>query len=177
MTLGDPTILETPRLILRVFGLDDVDALEQVHGDQQIMRFSVGGVKTKDQIVCFIENSREGHRRDRFSQRAVVWRETGSCIGECGILPQVVDGISEHEISYRLNRNFWGRGIATEAAIACRIYGFEILGLDRVISIIDPGNVASIRVAEKAGMRPEKDSVFHGIPVRIYAAARPVSHS
>ncbi len=162
-------VLETSRLILRVFCSDDVEALERVHGDPEVMRFSVAGVKTRHQIAGFIENSRERYRRDGFSQWAIVWRATNACIGECGILRQQIDAIAEHEISYRVAREFWGRGIATEAAMACRVYAFETLGLERVVSIIDPRNHASIRVAEKIGMRREKEAVFHAIPVRIYS--------
>ena len=165
-------VIETPRLTLRVFDDPDVDALADVHGDPRVMRFSIGGPKTRDQIARFVHNTRDHHVRHGFSQWAVVWTATGRCIGECGILPQDVGGAREHEISYRLNPNFWGRGIATEAAAACRDYGFATLGLDRLVSIIDPHNTASIRVAGKVGMVREKSGVFHGIPVGIYAIRR-----
>jgi ribosomal-protein-alanine N-acetyltransferase len=161
-------IVETPRLTLRVLEIDDVEALERVHGDPDVMRFSVDGAKTRDQILRYIANARECHRRTGHSQWAVVWRQAGLCIGECGIWQQDVDGIAGHEISYRLRRDFWNRGIATEAARFCRDYGFERLRLDRMISIVDPRNTASIRVAEKIGMAREKEGVFHGIAVTIY---------
>ena len=64
---------------------------------------------------------------------------------------------------------YWGKGLATEAAIATRDYAFARLGITRLISIIDPENVRSIRVAEKIGMQYEKDVVFQSLPVRIYA--------
>lgn len=165
-------IIETPRLIQRPFEPEDVDALEAVHGDATVMRFSVGGTKTRDQIARFVQNAREHHFHDGYSQWAVVWKATGRCIGECGILLQDVDGVREHEISYRLNPGFWGRGIATEAAAACRDYGFATLGLERLVSIIDPRNLASIRVAEKIGMSREKNGLFHGIPVGVYGIRR-----
>lgn len=165
-------IFETPRLILRLFVIEDADALISVHGDPEVMHFSVDGVKTREQITRFIQNSQEHHRRNGHSQWAIIWKDTAQCIGECGISVQHVGGISEREISYRLNRSFWGRGIATEAATASRIHAFETLRLDRVISIIDPKNVASIRVAEKVGMKREQPEIFYGIPVVIYGAAR-----
>jgi [ribosomal protein S5]-alanine N-acetyltransferase len=174
--VSGPVVLETPRLTLRVFDELDLGALESVHGDPRVMRFSVHGPKTREQISRFIHNMREGHLRNGFSQWAVVWKATGQCIGECGILLQQLEGVREHEIGYRLNPDFWGRGIATEAASACRDHGFATLGLDRLVSIIDPQNAASIRVAEKVGMIRERSDVFHGIPVSIYglnAARRP----
>ena len=170
--MSGPDVLETPRLTLRVFDEHDLDALESVHGDPRVMHFSVSGPKTRDQIRRFIYNMQARHQRDGHGQWAVVWKATGQCIGECGILLQPVESDHEHEIGYRLNANFWGRGIGTEAATACRNYGFATLGLDRLVSIIDPRNLASIRVAEKVGMVREKSAVFHGIPVSIYAIRR-----
>lgn len=163
----DP-VLTTPRLILRVLDRDDLDAVMRVHGDPEVMRFSVGGAKTGDEVVGFIDRAAAFHRRDGFSQWAVVLRDTGACIGECGILRQEIEGRGEHEISYRLARAAWGRGIATEAAAACRDFALGSLRLARVVSIIDPRNAASMRVAHKIGMRHEGDARFHGIAVAIY---------
>jgi [ribosomal protein S5]-alanine N-acetyltransferase len=79
-----------------------------------------------------------------------------------------VDGSPEYEISYRLRRDCWGQGLATEAVQACRDYGFKQMGLTHMISIIEPENVASIRVAEKMGMTLEKKASFHDIAALIY---------
>ncbi len=164
-------IIETPRLLLRVFGPDDAAALDSVHGDAQVMRFSVDGPKTPEQIVRFILYAMASHRQNGFAPWAVIWKETAACIGECGIYAQTVNGQSAFEISYRLRRDFWNRGIATEAASACRDYAFDRLRLPRVISIIEPANLASIRVAEKVGMLRGSETTFHGIPVHIYGLA------
>ena len=96
-------------------------------------------------------------------------------MGECGICAQEVDGEREFEISYRMRRDCWGNGLATEAARACRDHGFNQAGLRRLISIIESGNAASIRVAEKMGMTLEKRASFHGIPVLIYSVAHAVA--
>ena len=77
--------------------------------------------------------------------------------------------VKEHlEISYRMRRDCWGTGLATEAARACRDYGFKKAGLRRLISIIELENAASIRVAEKTGMTLEKSASFHGVPVLMF---------
>jgi ribosomal-protein-alanine N-acetyltransferase len=83
-----------------------------------------------------------------------------------------VGGQAEVEIGYRLARCAWGQGFATEAAAAVRDYGFGTLCLSRLISIIDPRNVASIRVAEKTGLKYEKDVIFQGFADRVYAISR-----
>lgn len=102
-------------------------------------------------------------------------KSDGICVGECGICAQEVDGEREFEISYRMRRDCWGTGLATEAARACRDYGFKQAGLRRLISIIESENAASIRVAEKTGMTLEKRASFHGIPVLIYSVANAVT--
>ncbi len=71
--------------------------------------------------------------------------------------------------SYEKSRDRWGRGLATEAAMASRDYGFGELGLDRLISIIHPENLASRRVAEKTGLRVERPAIHKGFDVVIYA--------
>jgi RimJ/RimL family protein N-acetyltransferase len=81
----------------------------------------------------------------------------------------VIDGREEVELGYRLIRSRWGKGLATEAAIATVHYAFEVLKLPRLISIIEPENHRSIRVAEKCGLVSRKEAKFHGISVKIYA--------
>src|SRR5205807_7864742 len=82
--------------------------------------------------------------------------------GFCGLVSQSVEGVEEVEVGYMLDKAYWGRGLATEAARASRDYGFERLGLRRLISLINPENAASLRVAEKNGMRYERDAEFNG---------------
>jgi RimJ/RimL family protein N-acetyltransferase len=108
-------------------------------------------------------------------QWAVVRKSDGICVGECGICIQEVDHERAFEISYRMRRDCWGSGLATEAARACRDYGFNKAGLRRLISIIEPENAASIRVAEKMGMTMEKRASFHNTPVLIYSIANAAS--
>jgi len=78
------------------------------------------------------------------------------------------DGDAEHEAAYRFRRSCWNQGIATEALRACLRHGFEHLKFAAVAAVVEPGNVASVRVLEKAGMAYVKDTACHGIPVRKY---------
>ena len=94
-------------------------------------------------------------------------------IGYCGLTRfDDIDGQPEIEIGYRLARAFWGRGLATEAVQAVRDYAFEILGLPRLVAIIDPQNTASIHVAQKVGLRYEKDVIFRGNLQKLYSLNR-----
>ena len=89
--------------------------------------------------------------------------------GQCGLVAQEVAGRREVEIGYLCLRRHWGRGLATEAARACRDYGFERLGRSRLISIITPANRASRRVAEKTGLHLEKEVEWRGLRACVYA--------
>ena len=80
-----------------------------------------------------------------------------------------IEGTEEIEVAYMLHSQFWGRGLATEAARAILKYGFETAGLSRLISVINPGNIASARVAEKIGMRLEIDGDVNGEPTLLYS--------
>ena len=163
-------VCETSRLILRKFDQNDVEQLLSFLGDPQVMRFSVAGPQTREDIRArYLPGCLKRYSRDGLGQWAVVRKSDGVCVGECGICIQEVDGEREFEISYRLRRDCWGFGLATEATRACRDYGFEQAGLHRLISIIESENAASIRVAEKMGMTLQKRASFHQIPVLIYS--------
>ncbi|HEY5346293.1 MAG TPA: GNAT family N-acetyltransferase [Verrucomicrobiae bacterium] len=171
-----PIVCETSRLILRKFDESDVESLFSFLGDSAVMRFSITGTETREDIrTKYLPSCLRRYSRDGLGQWAVVRKSDDMCIGECGICAQEVDGEIEFEISYRMRRDCWGAGLATEAARACRDYGFQKAGLRRLISIIESENAASIRVAEKIGMTLEKRASFHKIPVLIYSVTNAVS--
>jgi ribosomal-protein-alanine N-acetyltransferase len=171
-----PIVCETSRLILRKFNESDVDPLLGFLGDPEVMRFSITGPETRADIQTrYLPGCLKRYSRDGLGQWAVVLKSSGICVGECGICVQEVDGEREFEISYRMRRDCWGIGLATEAARACRDYGFKQAGLHRLISIVESGNAASIRVAEKIGMKLEKRVSFHEIPVLVYSVANAVT--
>jgi len=102
----------------------------------------------------------------------LILKETGRVIGECGLVWQEVDGVAEIEIGYHLRRELWGLGLTTEAARACRDYGFNQLGCDRLICLIHPDNLASRPVAEKNGMKLIREMEWQGRPTCVYAIAQ-----
>jgi len=85
---------------------------------------------------------------------------------------QFLDGTSEVEVGYRLAKRFWGMGLAPEAAQASLCYGFEELGLDRIVAVVHPENVASQRVLEKIGLKYVKDARFYNKDLKYYAITR-----
>lgn len=169
-------VVETDRLVLRHFRLDDGDDLDDVFGDREVMRFGPG-VQSPRWVRAWLRRCLESYAERGFGPWAVVERNRSHVIGYCGLFHLAdVDGNSETELGYRLKRPHWGLGYATEAARAVRDYGFAALGLPRLIALIDPGNRASIRVAEKVGMRFERAVMLDGYthPDHVYAIASPV---
>lgn len=156
-------IAETHRLVLRHLRPADGDALDRVFGDPEVMRFG-DGVRPPEWVRQWIRDYVDDHYRQwDFGMWAVIEKAGGQCIGYCG-LSRFPDrcGPDETEVGYRLARTSWGRGFATEALRAACGYATGPLGLTRLVAIIDPGNRASIRVAEKAGFHYERDLMLDG---------------
>jgi ribosomal-protein-alanine N-acetyltransferase len=166
-------IAETERLLLRHFHVVDADAMERVFGDPEVMRYG-DGTKDAEWVRKWLRGCLEDYfGKWGFGLWAVVEKNERETIGFCGLSHFAdVGGGAETEIGYRLARAHWGKGFATEAARAVRDYGFSILGMPRLISIIDPRNIASIRLAQKTGLSYEKDVIFKGMANRVYAIHR-----
>jgi ribosomal-protein-alanine N-acetyltransferase len=152
--------IETDRLVLRRFTLDDLEAAAAFNADPEVMRF-VFRSRTTDETRRGIEYFHEVEYKYGFSLMATVYKPENCVIGQCGLMPQIIGGVAEVEIGYILAKSYWGRGLATEAAVAQRDYGFREFGLRRLVSIIRPDNLRSQQVAEKVGMQHERDFV-HG---------------
>jgi RimJ/RimL family protein N-acetyltransferase len=165
------TVLQTARLYLRPFSEDDLDDLAPLMANPDFMRFA-SGVYSREQTADFLARVGKRDRAGLPSQFAVILLREARLIGYCGFFLQTVDGLEELEIGYRLDPQFWGCGLATEAAQAVRDYAFDDLGLARVISLIHPENKASRRVAEKNGMTPEKETTFRGFPAIVFGINR-----
>ena len=173
-------ITETDRLILRHFHIVDVEAMMQVFGDEEVMRYGPG-VQTREWVAKWVRGCLEDyHAKWGFGLWAVVAKRSRDVMGFCGLsrFPDV-GGQAETEVGYRLGRAHWGKGFATEAALAVRDYAFDSLGLNRLISIIDPQNRRSIRVATKLGMQYEKDVMFadYDHPDQVYSMVHPTRES
>jgi RimJ/RimL family protein N-acetyltransferase len=161
-------VIETKRLILRQLTLNDVDNLLLIFEDPIAMRF-YPGTKTREEAIQWIEKAQKNFAEKRQGFFACELKETGEFVGICGVLIQPqVDGQDENKVGYLFVRKQWGKGYATEAARACLDYGFHTLGFSRLVSIIDPGNTASIRVAEKNGLKKEKEVTYKGRRADLY---------
>jgi RimJ/RimL family protein N-acetyltransferase len=164
-------MIETPRLVLRPFALDDLDAFASMNADAEVMRYiGAGKPQSREQtgarLLAFIEHQKE----HGFGLWAAVDKASGDVAGFCGL--QFLDHTPEVEVGYRLAKRFWGMGLASEAARTSLRYGFEELGLDRIVAVVRPENAASQRVVEKIGLRYVRDARFYNTDVRYYAITR-----
>ncbi len=166
-------VTESERLIIRHFYINDLEAMDSVLGDTEVMRFS-NGVLTQDGIRNWLNDCFISYKIYGYGPWALVEKNIQRTIGYCGIFhfPDI-DGKPENEIGFRLAKQYWGMGYATEAALSVRNYSFKNLGITRLIAIVDPNNKASIRVSKKMGMHYEKDIMLNGYthPDHIYAVS------
>jgi RimJ/RimL family protein N-acetyltransferase len=167
--------IETERLLLRGWRDEDVEPYSGMCADPEVMRLiGEGSTLTREQSEAQISRFVRHWDERGFGLWALEEKGTGTFVGFAGLAHQEDWAEGEHktEVGWRLDRAFWGRGLATEAAKAGVAYGFETLGLERIISIIQLGNTASQRVAEKAGLSPRGETCWRGTPVVWYAIVR-----
>lgn len=164
-------ILETDRLVLRRLERRDLPHLTGLYGNPIVRRFFPEGVLTPAETQEELEWFLNGHpEHPELGLWATIDKASGAFIGRCGLLPWEIDGRHEVEVAYLLDPAFWGRGLASEAARGIVAHAFGMLGLKRLIALIDAENTASIRVAEAAGLRFERAADVEG-PCSIYAIA------
>jgi GNAT superfamily N-acetyltransferase len=112
--------------------------------------------KSREQALAWIAWNQRLYREHGFGLWLLTLRATGEFVGDCGLTPQQVDGVTEIEVGYHVRGALQGRGLATEAAAVCRDYARDVLGVDRLIAIIALDNRPSQRVAEKLGLVLER---------------------
>lgn len=153
-------ILETERLALREMQPSDFDALCRIMQDEQTMT-AYEGAFSDAEVQAWLDRQLERYRTWGFGLWAVILKETGAMIGQCGLTMQPWKGQEVLEIGYLFERGYWHRGYATEAARACKAYAFDVLNANEVCSIIRDTNTASQNVALRNGMQRADSWVKH----------------
>lgn len=160
--------METERLELRELNDDDISVLYSIFSDAETMKYYPSSFNLQ-QTKNWIEKNKQRYREDGFGLWGVYLKESNELIGDCGLVKQIVDGETKVEVGYHIHKKHWSKGYATEAAKGCVEYGFLQLGQEQLISIIDPKNIPSIRVAEKNGFTKEKESFIFNKIHHIYS--------
>ena len=149
-------MIETGRLLLREYTMDDFEALYEILSDPETMRHypaPFDKARTKGWITWNLAN----YEKLGFGLWAVVLKETGAFIGDCGITLQTIDGERLPEIGYHVHKKHWRRGYAKEAAAAVRDWGFQNTRYDALYSCMKHTNVASCSTACAIGMKKVKE--------------------
>jgi RimJ/RimL family protein N-acetyltransferase len=145
------THLETTRLRLRLFTHDDLQIMFKLNSDPEVIKYADTPARDMEEVRERLEQGPLfDYEKYGYGRFAVELKETGKVIGFCGIkyLPE----IDLPEVGYRYLKEYWGRGIGTEAAKVCVEFAREDLKIRKLIALIIPENIASIKVAEKLGM-------------------------
>ena len=161
--------LSTPRLTTRFLTQEDVPAWAEFFKDPEAVQYQLlDADKTPTQRAQnWIDFCMARYQNGRLGLQALISSETGEFIGQCGLLVQEVNGVSEIEVGYHLLRQHWGKGYASEAAQMFRNYGFQHGFADSIISIIHPLNENSKKVAGRNGMQlvdeqaEFRDGIYH----------------
>lgn len=153
-------ILETGRLTLRKFEITDKEYFFELNADPDVIKYTGDqAFESVDFAEKFLKNythySQYGYRR-----WAVILKDNGTFTGWCGL--KYNPEIKEVDLGFRFFKKYWNKGYATEAGIACIQYGFNHLGVTKIIGRVMNNNIASIRVLEKAGLHFEKEIDFNG---------------
>lgn len=167
-------VLTTERLILRRLQPTDLPEVAELLADPLVMKSSLKGPLSLDEAKEYLNDRMIAHyQKWGIGPWGLFTKNDAQFLGIAGLLMQEIDGQKQVEIAYRLLPRYWKKGYAIEAASAVRDWGLEHLGISHLISIIEPSNEASIRVAERMGMVKVKDAVFHGFDVGVYRV-RPI---
>ena len=153
-------ILETERLYLREMTNADFGALCRIMQDNETM-YAYEGAYSHREVQEWLDRQLARYERYGFGLWAVILKETGEMIGQCGLTMQQWKGAEVLEIGYLFERKHWHRGYAAEAAIGCKKYAFETLKAEEVCSIIRDTNIPSQNVAVRNGMEKEDSWVKH----------------
>jgi ribosomal-protein-alanine N-acetyltransferase len=163
--------LETERLYLTTWDPADWTAFRPIATDPEVMRYITGGEPWSDDAIQFFVNRQiETYKTRRFCRWKLLDKSDGALIGFCG--PGFWREYPDPEIGWWIERERWGRGLATEAARAALSDALDRVQLERIVSIAMPANTASINIMRKLGLTYECDFEHSGVQLVRYQIHR-----
>ncbi|MBN1315589.1 MAG: GNAT family N-acetyltransferase [Anaerolineales bacterium] len=155
--------ISTSRLILRPLTFMDVDPLYTILSEKDILQyFPESGPLTRERVEKIINRRLEHWQKHGYGWWALETKAGGELIGWCGLL--YLPETDEVEVGYLIKHSHWRQGLATESSRTSLAYGFDKLGIDRIVGIVHPANIASQRVLEKISMRFVDRNNYFGMP-------------
>lgn len=166
-----PDSFSTPRLDARRLTAADRAEIHRMHRDAAVMTH-LGGVRDDLQTDEYMAINLRHWNAHNFGLWIVFEKGGKEPIGRALLRHVLLDGRDDVELGYAFYRTHWGRGFATEIARECVRIAFEELGLDTVVALTSPTNLASQHVLEKAGLRYERSLEHHGMPTMLFRMFR-----
>jgi ribosomal-protein-alanine N-acetyltransferase len=169
-------IIETDRLLLRTFTKDDATLIYKLNRDPEVTRYTCDPVSDLEHAAKVLEETiLPQYALYNHGRWAVHLRDGLEFIGWCGLKYRPEK--KEIDLGYRFMKKFWGKGYATESAFASIQYGFTRLNLQHITGRALPGNLVSIRVLEKCGMKYLGEEYVDGYLHRTYQSTNPAIKS
>lgn len=162
-------MIETERLLFRKFTMDDLDWLCGLRSDEEVARY-LGGVQPRENVETRLRSYLDCHEKQGFGYCVMIYKENGEQIGWAGLQP--LDDTGEIEVGYGIAKEYWGRGIGTEACKAWLNFGFNNLNLPRLTAMAFDENTASRHIMEKCGLKYESIIEARGYRCVLYAISR-----
>lgn len=175
------TILTTQRLRLEPMADAHFDGLFEMNRLPEVMRYITGKPDSADDLVAMIERVKARWAAHGFSWWSMFDSASGKLVGACGVMYLENNPANPHELGWRLHPDYWGQGLASEAAARIARFAFEELDAPLVTAVCHPENAASSRVMERLGMRYRGEERWYERTLAVYQmtraewlAARPV---
>lgn len=168
-------MLRTERLTLRPWRLSDLPDLNAIFGDAEVMAFSDHGVLDRQAQLAWLTKAVE-NTGDKVLSLAIAGHDEPRAMGYISLSPdpQRIDA-GDAEIGFRLAQNAWGKGYATEAAVAMIAHARTLPNVVRIVAVVDPHNERSVHVLQKIGMTYVRDIMFDSYDHPDHLYARPVA--
>lgn len=149
-------VLETKRLIIREYTEEDIPVLFNILSNPITMSFWPVPFNM-NQVENWVQRSINNYKSLGFGRYALILKENGKQIGDCGLMVSEIDGKPENDLGYIIDCSYWKNGYALEAAEACKNYAFKKLSFSRLCANMPYNHEGSRKVAEKIGMKKEKE--------------------
>lgn len=167
--------IETERLLLRPLGMQDADFILELLNDPSFIK-NIGDRNVhsvEDAHGYILKGPVTSYEKNGFGLCLVTLKETGESIGMCGLIKR--DALEDVDLGYAYLPRYWSKGYAVEAAAATLNFGWQVIGLKRIVAITDPANTPSNRVLEKLGFTFEKmvRIAADDIDLNLYAIHKP----
>ena len=165
-------VIETERLLLRTFSETDASLIYELNLDPDVTRYTHDPVKDLAHATEILEKTIiPQYALYNHGRWAVHLKASLDFLGWCGLKYRAE--LNEIDLGFRFKKEFWGKGFATEAAYASIKYGFEKIGLQRIVGRAEIDNIGSLKVLKKCGMNYIGDEEVEGYPVKTYELYHP----